>query len=275
MAIALAAAGLLGSIGIVAATSKPPQGADSPGARAASGQSTGGPATPGAGVGARPPVVTGALGPAGPGHPTTAIPAASAAPTSPAIPAQPPLSPPLAPLGLTATPGNGQARLCWTPGARAGGYVVYQRDATANEAWKRLPYPVSGPCWSAGLLINLHTYQYKLRSGNQAGESGFSNTVSVRPAGPKPAPATALTATPTNGGAKLCWKPGAQATGYLIYVRNVTTNSAWTQLPYPVPGPCWSDSLLVNGNQYAYKLRSGNPWGESGFSNTALVTPHP
>jgi hypothetical protein len=164
--------------------------------------------------------------------------------------------------------------MCWTLAARADGYVVYQRDATAAEAWQRLPYPVPGPCWTGGLLINGHTYQYKLRSGNAAGESGYSNTAQVRPIAPTPGPPTGLTATPGNGKATLCWRAGNHATGYAVYLRNISTGQAWTRLPYPVAGPCWTGGLLVNGNRYAFKLRSGNAWGESGYSTTTEVTPH-
>jgi hypothetical protein len=46
-----------------------------------------------------------------------------------------------APASLTATPGNSQATLAWSAVAGATGYYVWQRDATAGQAWVQLPYP--------------------------------------------------------------------------------------------------------------------------------------
>jgi hypothetical protein len=293
MALAVLLAGVLGAIGIAAARS---QTAGQHGGQAAGAQPGG--AQPG---GAQP-----GLRPAGPAGPDTAVPdtavpdtagpgtggplvtgaldSAKPAPTAtpvragvPAASARPPAAapvPPAAPSALTATAGDGKATLCWAAGPRATGYAVYQRDATAGEAWQRLPYPVPGPCWTGGLLINGHTYQYRLRGGNLAGESGFSNTASVTPAGTKPGPAAGLTATAGNGQATLCWRAGSHATGYAVYVRDRSAGTAWTRLPYPVAGPCWTAGLLVNGHRYAFTLRSGNAYGESGNSNTAEVTPH-
>lgn len=294
MALALAVAAAAGTVGVLAAHSQP---AGTRQADPGAGPRGGGPLTgagannganngtdnggsngstnagdPSAQPGPAGPVVTGAVGAPVAGSPAPEDPAhTAAAPQGP-----PALRAPGAPTGLTASPGDGKATLCWTPPARADGYAVYQRDATAGEAWRRLPYPVPGPCWTGGLLVNGHTYQYRVLAGNPAGESGFSNTASVQPAGTRPGAPTGLTATPAgNAQAKLCWHAGPHATGYVVYVRDVTSGAAWTRLPYPVPGPCWTGGLLVNGDRYAFKLRSGNAYGESGFSNTAEVIPHP
>jgi hypothetical protein len=272
MSLSVVVALALGTVGVLAATRS---AAPEPAAAAGQGRLPlpGHPAP--SSLGAPPSLVDGAVGSGGSGSPATPKPPPAAPPSKPAAPAAPSLLPPGAPTSLRATPGEGLARLCWEPGARAGGYVIYQRDASAGEAWKRLPYPVTATCWTGGLLVNGHTYQYRLRSGNAAGESGYSNTASVTPRGVKPGPPTNLTATPAGSArARLCWQPGPHATGYAVFVRDVTAGAAWTRLPYPVAGPCWTGGLLVDGHRYAFKLRSGNAFGESGDSGTALVTPH-
>jgi murein DD-endopeptidase MepM/ murein hydrolase activator NlpD len=174
---------------------------------------------------------------------------------------------------LRAAPGNGEAVLSWRGSAGATGYIVYQRDVTAGSGWVRLPYPVPGPQWTAGLLANGHTYQYKLRAVSANGESGDSEVVSVTPTAPRPGTPTNLTASPGNGRALLSWTRSSDATGYLIHVRDVTAGEAFRQLPYPVPGPQWTAELLVNQHTYEFKIRATGPGGESGFSNTVTVRP--
>jgi hypothetical protein len=95
---------------------------------------------------------------------------------------EPELKPsPAAPSGLTASPGNATAQLCWnaTPGADA--YTLYYRDASTGQGWARLPYPISGTCYTAQQLVNGHAYEFRITGSNSGGESDSSNTVSVTP----------------------------------------------------------------------------------------------
>ena len=90
---------------------------------------------------------------------------------------------PRIPADLAATPGDGQAELSWVspPGATA--EYVWLRDTTNGEDWSRLPFPIPGPTWTAGDLVNGHAYEFRLQSekGSVAAEDLYSNVVTVTP----------------------------------------------------------------------------------------------
>ncbi|CAI7980160.1 Fibronectin type III domain protein [Frankia sp. Hr75.2] len=229
-----------------------------------------------------------------PGSPGTSRPG-SASPSPPLTSTQPPAQPPPSSAsrpgpagpeagsaervipppatGLTAAPGNGSARICWNPAPNATGYVMYHRDVTTGEGWYRVPYPVTDTCSTVTQLTNGHTYEFKIRSSNANGEADYSGTVQARPAGTIPPPATGLTAAPGNGSARICWNPAPNATGYVMYHRDVTTGEGWYRVPYPVTDTCSTVTQLTNGHTYEFKIRSSNANGEADYSGTAAATP--
>ncbi len=91
--------------------------------------------------------------------------------------------PPSPPTGLTATPGNGTARLCWTASSGADAYTLYYRDTTAGQGWARMPYPITGTCYTAEQLTDGHTYEFRITGSNSTGESDSSNTAVATPHG--------------------------------------------------------------------------------------------
>src|SRR6185437_16088385 len=98
------------------------------------------------------------------------------------VTARPTVAPPAAPTGLSATAGNGQAVLRWTEAPNATGYYVHVRNVTAGETgFTRLPYPVPGAQWTAALLQNGATYEFKLQSVSGLIEGAVSAAVTVTP----------------------------------------------------------------------------------------------
>ncbi|CUU57973.1 hypothetical protein Ga0074812_1161, partial [Parafrankia irregularis] len=43
----------------------------------------------------------------------------------------------------------------------------------------RLPYPVEGTCNTVKLLVNGHSYEFRVRSSNSNGEAGYSNSATT------------------------------------------------------------------------------------------------
>lgn len=187
---------------------------------------------------------------------------------------------PVVPLGpqvppqLSATPGNGQAVLSWPLSPGATGYYVHVKDVTAGETtFTRLPFPVPGPLWTAGLLVNGHTYEFQLKTVKGTAEGVYSTVATVTPAAPVPAAVTDLAAGPGNGSATLSWTPVANATGYYVYRKNVTAGeTAFTQLPWPVPGPTWVAEGLTPGAAYQFRIQAANGQLRGGLSNVATTT---
>jgi len=102
---------------------------------------------------------------------------------------------PGAPTGLTASAGNGQVSLSWTPPASNGGvnitsYRVYRGTASGAETLL-----TSGGCSGLGAvasctdtgLTNGQAYYYKVTAVNALGEGPQSNEASATPAGSCPA----------------------------------------------------------------------------------------
>jgi hypothetical protein len=208
----------------------------------------------------------GSAGAAGKVGSTTASAAAAVVPAAAA-------EPPGLPTDLAVWPGDGQARLCWKPATGAIGYTLYYRDATAGQDWVRMPYPISETCYTSQLMVNNHTYEFKVRGGNLAGEGGFTNVVTATPIGPRPGVPTGLTAVPGNGQARLCWKPAPNADGYALFYRDVTAGQDWVRMPYPISATCYTSQLMLNSHAYEFKVCGGNLSGEGGFSNVVAVTP--
>jgi GDSL-like Lipase/Acylhydrolase family/Fibronectin type III domain len=195
--------------------------------------------------------------------------------TTPPVTVTPNGPAPAAPTGLSATAGDGQATLSWTPGANATGYYVYQKDDSAGDtSFTKLPYPVSGSSWTAGDLENGATYEYELQSANGSILGGTTTPVSVTPTGPAPAAPTGLSATAGDGQATLSWTPGANATGYYVYQKDDSAgDTSFTKLPYPVSGSSWTAGDLENGATYEYELQSANGLITGGTSSAIQVTP--
>jgi PKD repeat protein len=100
-------------------------------------------------------------------------------------------TPPGAPTGLTATAGNGQISLSWTPPASNGGvnitsYRVYRGTSSGTETLL-----TSGGCSGLGALTSCtdtgltagQAYFYKVTAVNAIGEGAQSNEASATPAG--------------------------------------------------------------------------------------------
>ncbi len=176
------------------------------------------------------------------------------------------------PASLSVTSGNGQARLSWTGGSNATAYSVWMRNVTEGQAFTKLPIPIWESPWTAGLLTNGGTYEFRLQSLNGYQVGSYSNTVTARPSVPTPGAAT-LSVSNGDGEARLSWSPGSNATSYSVWMRNVTAGQAFTELPIPITSSPWTAGLLQNGATYEFKLRSRNGYQVGAYSNTVTAKP--
>lgn len=89
---------------------------------------------------------------------------------------------PTRPAELSATSGVGSVELTWEPPPGGQTAYVWVRDASAGEAWRRLPYGLSGTTWTDEGLIAGHSYEFRIQSAKGTSVSEvYSNVVMVTP----------------------------------------------------------------------------------------------
>ena len=91
------------------------------------------------------------------------------------------LFPPAAPAGLSATPGDGQVALSWSPVAGAASYNVYQGSAAGGESATPAQTGITGSSATVNRLSNGSTYYFVVRAVNAAGAGNASNEASATP----------------------------------------------------------------------------------------------
>ena len=191
-----------------------------------------------------------------------------------------PVGAPGAPASLTATAGEGEVALAWSPPVDDGGTSVtgYEYRYAAGAA-----IPVDTPWQSAGLnlewkvtgLTDGQQYTFQVRVRNRVGP-GEAQEALATPVGTPGAPAS-LAAMAGDGEVALAWSPpvddgGTPITGYKFrYAAGaaVPVDTPWQSAGLNLG---WTVAGLTNGQQYAFEVRARNLVGES-EARTALATP--
>ena len=178
---------------------------------------------------------------------------------------------PDAPSGLSATAGNAEVALSWSPAAGATSYNLYFDTTSGRGTSGTVLSGVSSPYTHTG-LTNSTSYFYVVTAVNGSGESDPSIEVSAVPQdgtdGPPLTPQN-VTATPGDGHVVLSWTDSPGADGYSIYVNTspggISELSA-TSSPFVHSG-------LVNGQAYTYAMLAYNQEGQSSLTEEVSATP--
>jgi fibronectin type 3 domain-containing protein len=180
-----------------------------------------------------------------------------------------PVAPPLAPSGLSATPGNGQVALSWSGSSGATSYQIKRSTASGG------PYgsvgTATGTAFVDGNVANGTTYFYVVSALNAGGESPNSNQAIATPLAP-PAPPTGLSAQAGNARVTLSWNVTANATTYNLK-RSTSSGGPYATIQAGITGTSATDSGLTNGTSYYYVVSGVDVGGEGGNSAEASATP--
>ena len=193
--------------------------------------------------------------------------------TTPVVSARP-LPPVPGAASLTAIAGNGEVGLGWNAVEHATYFWVEYRDITAGQGgFQRLPLHVSTWAHTVKPLTNGHEYEFRVISGNVAGESGPSNTVRARPLPPPPAAPSNLRAVAGNGQVSLTWNPSPSGPVYYWVYFRPQGHSSWYFFQYPASGTSFTATGLLNGFTYEFRVTAANLGGQSPPSNVVGARP--
>ena len=178
---------------------------------------------------------------------------------------------PVAPSSVTATPGNTQAVVNWTPPVANGGSPLTGYTVTASSGGGTCtPSPATATSCTVSGLGNGTAYTFTVVASNAAGNSPPSPpSNSVTPFTVPDAPGS-VTATPGNGSAAISWAApadnGSAVTGY-----TVTASGGSTCTATPPATGCTLGGL-VNGTAYTFTVVATNAAGDSAAA-PGSVTP--
>ena len=184
-----------------------------------------------------------------------------------------PTPPPATPTGLAAsTISSSQINLSWTDVASETGFKI-ERKTGASGTYVQIGTTGTNIVSynDTGLTVNT-TYFYRIRATNIGGDSSYSvevsaTTLNTAPAAPSGLTATAISTTQVN----LSWVDNSpNETGFRIE-RSIGTN--FVEITTVGAGiTTFSDTGLVPGTNYLYRVRATNLLGDSAYSNQATAT---
>ena len=201
---------------------------------------------------------------------------ASATPSQPA-------TVPSAPQGLTAAGGNGAVNLSWTApasngGAAVNGYDVYRGTSPGAESGTPVATSVTGTAFTDTGLTDGTTYYYTVTALNAVGMSAPSGEASAMPQATAPSAPLAVVAGAGNASVNVSWSVpasngGSPVTGYDVYRGTSPGAESGTPVATNVAGTTFTDTGLLNGTTYYYKVAAVNAVGVSPQSGEASATP--
>ena len=178
-----------------------------------------------------------------------------------------------APIGTSATAGNGQVTVSWTAVTGATSYNLYW--STSSGVTTSTGTKISGVAspYTQTSLANGITYYYVVTAVSAGGESAASNSASATPQVSLPVAPTGVGAVAGNGQVTVSWTAVTGATSYNLYWS--TTSGVTTANGTKIGGVStgYVQSGLASGTIYYYVVTAVNASGESAASSQASATP--
>jgi gliding motility-associated-like protein len=183
-----------------------------------------------------------------------------------------PAAPPAAPTALSATPGDGQLTIAFTPGANNGSEIIsYQYSLDSRTFITPNPLVTQSPLTITGLTNGVN-YNVTLRAYNGQG-GGVPASVSGIPVGVPVAP-TALTAVSGNSQARISFRQTSNGGSPITnYEYSLDDGATWVAFSPANTNTVVTVTGLTNGTAYSIRLRARNAIGASEASQAISVTP--
>jgi fibronectin type 3 domain-containing protein len=185
-------------------------------------------------------------------------------------------SAPAAPTNLTAVAASGTTvALAWTGSTGATSYNVYRGTVSDGEALTAIGTTNSSTTSfvDSGLTSGT-TYFYNVAAVNSVGISPDSNEVSIAPvaSGPPPVPG-GVSASAGNGQVTVSWSASGGATSYNLFRSTTAGGEGTTPIVSGITTTSYTNTGLVNGTKYFYRVAAVNSSGASAQSTEVSATP--
>jgi len=179
------------------------------------------------------------------------------------------------PTGLAATAGDGQVALSWSPSAGATSYNLYRANTAGGEGTTPVVTGITGATYTNTGLTNGTSYFFKVAAVNSAGVSAPSAEVTATPKSSVTIPTTPanLVASAGDGQVALSWGASSGATSYNLYRSTTAGGEGTTPFATGITSTSYTNTGLVNGTTYYYKVAALNTAGLSAQSAEASATP--
>jgi fibronectin type 3 domain-containing protein len=177
---------------------------------------------------------------------------------------------PLAPPGLTATPGTEQVELSWGSVEGATGYSVYRAFESGVPDESTEIARVLDTAFTHTYLDPTRTYYYRVSASNPWAEGPLSNEVGATPLPPHPEAPAGVAAAPGNTEVEVSWESVDGAEGYHLYW-DVTAGASGNLIDDAESPYVHTD--LTNGTRYYYRVCANNAGGEGPLSAEVSAVP--
>ena len=183
---------------------------------------------------------------------------------------------PAAPTGCSASRSSDTSiKVSWTRDQKWS--TVYQAQyierSTDGGSWSQVARLGNREyLWTDTTTSINHKYQYRVRAYNIANYSGYSTSgvVYTTPS----APTSCTAAKMSNTSIKVSWGMGSNYTNTWqnVYVERQTDGGSWSQVA-SLGGTTssWTDTGVSAGHKYAYRVRSHNTAGYSGYATSGTI----
>lgn len=183
---------------------------------------------------------------------------------------------PAAPSGLTGSPQSASAvQLLWNiNSSNETGFKIERRQSgDASSAFSQIALVDAGTTtYADGGLNALTAYEYRVRASNGAGDSTYSNVVTVTTLPPPlPTAPSALTLTVNSlSSISLRWNDNSTNEVDFHIERSNNANNGFNEIALVAAGTTsYRNDGLTPGTRYFYRVRASNATGNSAYSNTA------
>ncbi|MDR3122963.1 MAG: fibronectin type III domain-containing protein [Treponema sp.] len=179
------------------------------------------------------------------------------------------LSPPSTPGGVQAAASSldGSITVSWSKLSTASSYKLY-RSTDFGATYAELDANASSPYRDSGLSAG--TYYYKVSAVNAIGESPRSAAVSAAFSAPS-MPVGVRARIAVNGNVIVTWDAVSNASSYKMF-RSLNASSGFNEKAAGIAETTYTDTDLLEGTTYYYKVSALNISGESSQSALASIT---